>query len=51
MMGDAGKEKYFSGEEGGENDFFGELGAVSKTSSLPASESPPGRIGDSETML
>ena len=51
MVGDAGKEKCSSGEDDGYKGFWGELGAVSKTSSPLASESPLGRTSDSEAML
>ena len=51
MIGDAGKEKCSSGEDAGYKGFWGELGAVSKTSSPLASESPLGRTSDSEAML
>jgi hypothetical protein len=51
MMGDAGKDKCSSGEDAGYKGCWGELGAVSKTSSPLASESPLGRTGDSEAML
>ena len=51
MIGDAGKEKCSSGEDPGHKDVWGELGAVSKTSSPLASESSLGRTGDSEAML
>jgi len=50
MIGDASKEKCSSAEDAGYKGFWGELGAVSKTSSPLASESPLGRTGDSETM-
>jgi hypothetical protein len=51
VVGDAGKEKYFSDEGAGDKDFSGEVGAVKKTSSLLASESPQGRTNNSETMI
>ena len=51
MIGDAGKEKCSSGEDAGYKGVWGELGAVSKTSSPLASESPLGRTSDSEAML
>jgi hypothetical protein len=49
MIGDAGKEKFLPGEETRERGFSGELGAVSNTSSLLASDSPEG--SDGEAML
>jgi hypothetical protein len=51
MIGDAGKEKCFSGEDAGYKGVWGELGAVSKTSSPLTSESPLGRTSDSEAMV
>jgi hypothetical protein len=51
MIGDASNEKCSSGEDAGYKGFWGELGAVLKTSSPLASESPLGRTGDSEAML
>jgi hypothetical protein len=40
MVGDSGREKYFSGEDAEEKGLFGELGAVSKPASLLESEPP-----------
>ena len=51
VIGDAGNERYLSGEDAGERDFCGELGAVSKTSSSLASESPIGTTRDSEAIF
>jgi hypothetical protein len=51
MIGDASNEKCSSGEDAGYKGFWGELGAVLKTSSPLASESPLGRTGDSEAMV
>ena len=51
MIGDVGRKTCSSSEDAGYKGFCGELGAVSKTSSPLASESPLGRTSDSEAML